>query len=365
MRDLLVVGGGPAGLVTALLAARRGLSAVVLEPRRGPIDKACGEGLMPGAAALLAELGVEVPGLPFRGIHYADATRSVDALFRTGPGRGVRRTALHTALSDAVARAGIEVVPVAAGEVTQDADSVSAGGVRARYLAAADGLHSPIRRRLGLQRPSRGPARHGLRRHYATAPWSDLVEVHWARGAEAYVTPVAPDLVGVAILTADRGPFEGQLARFPALAERLRAGARAAGPAGADAGGAGAGVGGAGAGVGGGRGAVRGAGPLHQRVSARVAGRVLLVGDAAGYIDALTGEGLAVAWASAAELVDCVARNAPAEYERRWRRASRRYRVLTGGLLAARNQPLVARAIVPAAARLPRVFAAVVNQLAR
>ncbi|MFI5954057.1 NAD(P)/FAD-dependent oxidoreductase [Cryptosporangium sp. NPDC051539] len=337
MKDLLVVGGGPAGLVTALLAARRGLGVTVLEPRAGPIDKACGEGLMPGAAGLLAGLGVEVPGLPFRGIHYADATHHVDALFRTGPGRGVRRTALHDALSDAVAVAGIEVVAGTAGEVTQDAESVTAGGIRARYLAAADGLHSPIRRRLGLQRPARGPARHGLRRHYRVAPWTDLVEVHWTRGAEAYVTPVADDLVGVAILTADKGPYDDQLTRFPALAARLAA------PVGS----------------------VRGAGPLHQRVAARVAGRVLLVGDAAGYIDALTGEGLAVAWASAAELVDCVARDTPDAYERRWRRASRRYRLLTGGLLAARNQPLIARAIVPAAARLPRVFRAVVNELAR
>ncbi|WP_345726434.1 NAD(P)/FAD-dependent oxidoreductase [Cryptosporangium minutisporangium] len=346
MRDLLVAGGGPAGLVTALLAARAGLEVAVLEPRATPIDKACGEGLMPGAVALLSELGVEVPGLPFRGIHYADAARGVDALFRNGPGLGVRRTALHAGLADAVARAGIELVPRAAGAVDQDADGVTVAGLRARYLAAADGLHSPIRRQLGLQRPSRGPARHGLRRHYPVRPWTEFVEVHWTSGAEAYVTPVAPDLVGVAILTTARGPYTDQLARFPALAARLST-ANTSGADATDAGG------------------VRGAGPLRQRVSSRVAGRVLLVGDAAGYVDALTGEGLAVAWASAAELVACVAADRPAEYERRWRRASRRYRVLTGGLLWARNRPLLARAIVPAATRLPRTFATVVNELAR
>jgi len=335
--DLLVAGGGPAGLVTALLAARRGLSVTVLEPRASPIDKACGEGLMPGAVELLSELGVEVPGLPFRGIHYADATRGVDAHFRGGPGRGVRRTALQAGLADAVAKAGIEVVPRAAEDVAQDADGVSVAGFRARYLAAADGLHSPIRRGLGLQRASRGPARHGLRQHYAVAPWTDLVEVHWASGAEAYVTPVAPGLVGVALLTTARGPYADQLARFPALADKLSE------PVGG----------------------VRGAGPLRQRVASRVAGRVLLVGDAAGYVDALTGEGLAVAWASAAELVACVATDRPRDYERRWRRASRRYRLLTGGLLWTRNRPLLARAIVPAAARLPGTFTTIVNQLAR
>jgi flavin-dependent dehydrogenase len=168
-------------------------------------------------------------------------------------------------------------------------------------------------------------------------PWNDLVEVHWAVGAEAYVTPVGPSLVGVGILTERRAPFDEHLARFPGLAARLDAAV----------------------------GSTRGAGPLRQRVAKRVSGRVLLVGDAAGYVDALTGEGLAVAWAGAAELVRCVVADKPGEYERRWRQASRRYRTLTGALLWARNQPALGRTIVPAAARLPRVFGSMVNQLAR
>jgi flavin-dependent dehydrogenase len=95
-----------------------------------------------------------------------------------------------------------------------------------------------------------------------------------------------------------------------------------------------------------------------------VAGRVLLVGDAAGYVDALTGEGIAVAVAGARALVDCLARDRPQDYERAWRRASRSYRVLTGSLLWARRQPLLGPAVVPAAARLPWVFGRAVDQLA-
>ena len=100
MRDLVVAGGGPIGLATALYATRAGLDVEVREPRRGVIDKACGEGLMPAAVSDLLDLGVELDGFPFDGIRYVDPAHSVDAPFRAGPGRGVARTALHAALSD-------------------------------------------------------------------------------------------------------------------------------------------------------------------------------------------------------------------------------------------------------------------------
>ena len=95
MIDLLVAGGGPAGLATAILGARAGLEVVVVERRRGPVDKACGEGLMPHAVALLGSLGVDAPGKPFHGITYVDDGHRVTGRFRGGAGRGVRRTALH------------------------------------------------------------------------------------------------------------------------------------------------------------------------------------------------------------------------------------------------------------------------------
>jgi len=103
---------------------------------------------------------------------------------------------------------------------------------------------------------------------------------------------------------------------------------------------------------------------LRQDVRRRVVGRVLLVGDAAGYVDAITGEGIAVAIASARVLVQALAAGHPERYEREWRRVSRSYRVITSGLLHIRAQPRLAQCVVPVAARLPRVFGYVVNQLA-
>ena len=96
--DLLVAGGGPVGLAVAIGARAAGLSVAVVEPRAVPVDKACGEGLMPAAVAALGRLGVPVTGRPFVGIRYLSPGRAVAANFRAGPGLGVRRTTLHAAL---------------------------------------------------------------------------------------------------------------------------------------------------------------------------------------------------------------------------------------------------------------------------
>jgi flavin-dependent dehydrogenase len=337
--DVLVVGGGPVGLAAAVEARLAGFEVAVVEPRPSPIDKACGECLMPGAVAALARLGVGVAGRHLRGFAYDDGARRVVHRFAGPPGRGARRTALHAALAERVRELGVPTMPARVSAVAQDDDGVSAAGIRARWLFACDGLHSSVRRLAGLEDARRrGPRRYGLRRHFRLPPWDDVVEVHWSRDVEAYVTPVADDLVGVALLGPAGTGFDAALAGIPSLSARL-SGAPADGP-------------------------VRGAGPLRQRTARRVAGRVLLVGDASGYVDALTGEGIRVGLAQARAAVACVAAGRAEDYERAWRQATRSVRLLTGGLVAAATSPL-RPAIVPAAATLPGVYGAIVERLAR
>lgn len=337
MRDLIIAGGGPIGLATALHAAAAGLDVEIREPRSAPIDKACGEGLMPGALDHLARLGIDPAGMPFDGIRYLQQGADAVARFRSGPGRGVRRTTLHAALSDAVSRAGIPIEQRAVTRTEQRDSCVLVDGAPARYLIAADGLRSPIRSQLGLDARTARARRFGLRAHLELAPWSRFVEVHWAPGSEAYVTPVAADLVGVALLTERTTGFDALLDEHPQLRARIGAVPRSK---------------------------VLGAGPLRQRSRRRVAGRVLLVGDASGYVDALTGEGIALGLAHAQAAVAAIRADRPARYERDWWRLTWRHAALTHAVLAASRTPLLRARIVPAARSLPRVFAAAVNQLA-
>jgi flavin-dependent dehydrogenase len=335
--DILVAGAGPAGLAVAIRARLAGLTVAVVDARRVPIDKACGEGLMPDGAALLARLGVAVPverRFALRGIRWLEGELAVEGAFPGAPGWGVRRHDLHAALVDRAAALGADLRfgTVVHGLAGGGLDT-SAGALRGRWLVAADGLGSRLRRAAGLAaRPARR-RRFGLTRHYALEPWTDHVEVHWSDGAEAYVTPLAARLVGVALLFAGMpSDFEAILARFPALARRL-AGAPPAGRQ-------------------------QGAGPLEQRAKAVVRGPLALVGDAAGYVDAITGEGLSLALRDAFAVVEAIACCDLARYAAAHRRGVRLPEAMIRALLAIEARPRLRRRFLRALARDPALFRA-------
>ena len=351
--DVIVVGGGPVGLATAINARMHGLTTLVIEPRTGTIDKACGEGVMPGAVAELTALGVHPRGRTIAGVSYQNGTHTAEHRFAGEAALGVRRTELHRVLAERAAELGVRVEHGKVDAVEQSADEKQGGAVSAhladgrtiegRWMFGCDGLHSTVRELVGLATHPRRVGRHdsrrfGIRQHFAVAPWTDLIEVHWAPNAEVYVTPVGENEVGVAVLGRRGTSFDEALASVPALAERLRDAKPAS--------------------------SARGAGPLLQNTRGQRAGRVLLVGDAAGYVDAITGEGIRLGLAEARAAIDCIITGEPERYEREWRRITRDFRMLTTGLVAAANSPLRS-AIVPLAARLPRLYGRIVESLAR
>ena len=328
--DVLVAGGGPAGLATAIRASQFGLDVTIAEPQEPPIDKACGEGLMPAALERLEQLGVEdLTGYPFEGIRYRDADDPgavADGTFRSGRALGVRRTELHRTLVERAEALGVEWRNERIERLRQRSDSVQTNVGRARFVVAADGLHSSLRRQLGLEIDGRCPDRYGVRRHYRRAPWVDRVEVHLGDGKEAYVTPVDDETIGVAFLFEEHGRFDDLLEEFPLLADRLEG----ATPVSDD----------------------QGGGPFEQRVRRPQIGRVLLAGDAAGYLDALTGEGVALAVETGSLAAESIADGEPGSYPARYRRATRTYFGLTEMLLWIRQ---VRRSRVPLIELLDRI----------
>src|SRR5947209_6259904 len=216
--DVFVIGGGPAGLAAAIAARRKGLSVTVADGARPPIDKACGEGLMPDGLAALNCLGVSIdPGEAhaFRGIRFLGSGVTVEGDFPEGRALGVCRTVLHSAMIRAAEAAGVRLcweTPVRG--ITD---------IAARWIIGADGFHSRVRRWANLDRKCVSHPRFGFRTYYRVAPWSEYMELYWGRDCQVYVTPVAADEVCVAVISRNSHlRLEDALPQFPQLSAHLR-----------------------------------------------------------------------------------------------------------------------------------------------
>jgi flavin-dependent dehydrogenase len=360
--DVAIVGGGPAGLAVAIHAARRGLSTVVFDRQALPADKACGEGLAPPGLRELEALGARqylTPAdcTPLLGIRYIqeDGTE-VSGRFAPTPGLGIRRTALAAALTRTAREAGVELRDhCAVANVIRTPERVrlttaAEEEVEARLLVAADGLASPLRKAQGLDQPVKPQAarRFGLRQHFRLAPWSPFVEIHLAPGLEAYVTPAGAERVGVAFLW-EHGKVEGPISfpsllhRFPKLRERLEGAPPDS--------------------------SARGAGPFLRQVRSRTLDRFVLVGDAAGYVDAITGEGLTLALRAASALghmlpevlAQGASRASLVPYERAVARHYWRYALSVKLMLAIARYPVLRTRVIRGLARAPFLFEKLVH----
>ena len=280
MPEVIIAGGGPAGLAAAIAARRAGFDVSVYDSARPPIDKACGEGIMPDGLAALQRLHVTIPQsqvCPFRGIRFVEDSHAVGAEFPDGVGYGMRRVLLHGLMTERAAALGVKLhwgVPVTG--ISTDAVEIDGDRLAFRWLVCA-GQNSLLRKRTGLFPSKTRRLRYGFRRHYRIAPWTDFVEVHWSGCGQMYVTPTAHDQVCVAFITDDlRLRFDAALPRFSKLALRLR---------GADI-----------------EGATIGAVTASRRLRRVQSRRIALIGEAAGSVDAVTGEGLSLAFQQAFEL---------------------------------------------------------------
>ena len=335
-RDVVVVGGGPAGLATATELAQRGIGTVVVDKSHPPIDKACGEGIMPDGVERLRSMGVKLDRRAhheIRGIRYLDGETVAEARFPSGSAVGIRRTELHVALVERAEESGVEL---AWGRevrgISEQGVMTERGPIMARWIVGADGLRSRVRAWAGLESPYQGPQRFGVRRHYRVEPWTDLVEVYWGCRCEAYVTPIGPSEVGVALLwSGKKANFEQLLARHPALERRLRD----APPTSRS----------------------RGTGPLRRGATRVASGRVALVGDAAGYRDAITGEGLSMAFHQASALAASIESDSLTDYERRLTGLTRVPNILIESLLFVERHPYLRHRLIETLAGNPDLFA--------
>lgn len=332
--DVLIVGAGPAGLASAIASARQGLHVEVLDAMKPPIDKACGEGLMPDSLEALAALGFpnldqllrQTPNHLLRGIRFlGDSTSpnpvTTEAAFPQKPGRGIRRTVLHQILLDRAHSLGVRfhwenfvqnIAPTSGGTLVHSNRQT----LRTRYLIGSDGPRSRVATWAGLTDESVQSRRIGLRQHYTIAPWTDFVEVYWSNFGQAYVTPNSSNEVCVAFVANKKfSSSEQALSHFPTLRHHLAA-AQPNGPA-------------------------RGSITLNRKLRRVINGNVALIGDASGSVDAVTGEGMALCFRQAAALSTALRVNDLDLYQQAHRRIQRVPTLMSRSLLLMDRSPVL------------------------
>ena len=324
--DIFIVGGGPAGLAAAIAARLKGFQVTVADAASPPIDKACGEGLMPDSLDALRRLGIAFDpqqSFVFRGIRFIGSGGSVAADFRRGPAIAIRRTRLHQLLIDRAEELGVKLLwrtPVA-----------SLDDIRAKWIIGADGQNSRVRRWANLDAASTESFRYGFRRHYRVRPWADFMEIYWGPGCQMYVTPVDGEEACVALITRDpHRRIDAAMPYFPELSKRLVGAEIVSGE--------------------------RGAVTATRRLRRMYRGRTVLIGDASGSVDAITGEGMSLSFRQALVLASALAAGDLRPYQAEHRRMLRRPAFMAQLMLLLDRFPRVRPHILRLFAAEPVIF---------
>ncbi len=352
-KNIAIIGAGPAGLSTAIALAQKGQLVSIFDKASLPINKVCGEGILPtGVKYLTNIIGVEfiskIESYPFKGIKYIDSNGTIAiGEFNNSKGFGIKRLKLAQALyslcktfPNITFYENHKLITLKSSPkqleftVENSLDKSTKTFADFNYLIGADGRLSTVRNLISNKgKKPTSLKRKGARLYIATPPWTNMVEVYWANNIEAYVTPNSHKSIGI-MFSWDLKNFKANedtlLSFFPTLKEKIDNKERQ--------------------------------GPLmyignfaHQSQEASV-DNIAFIGDAVVFMDGVTGEGLSLAFEAANLLSESIINDDLISYNIDIKKLKNKYIVITNLALLLTQHKFLRKCIIKLFSLFPTIF---------